>query len=97
MVLYGDLTKEEVLCALYNNAKAQGIGIFMFVPGELTTEQARKLLNQRSYFDYLAGRVLKVDLSGDEGFDESLYDRDNGEGTAQKAIDDYAAAQTIKP
>lgn len=27
-------------------------------------------------FDYLYGRVLKVDLSGDE-FEESLYDRDN--------------------
>ena len=48
MVLYGDLTKEEVLCALYNNAKAQGMGIFMFVPGDLTIEQARKLLNQRT-------------------------------------------------
>lgn len=31
-------------------------------------------------------RVLKVDLSGEE-FDERLYDRDCGEGAAQRAVD----------
>lgn len=31
-------------------------------------------------------RVLKVELSGDE-FDERLYDRDCGEGAAQRAVD----------
>ena len=30
--------------------------------------------------------IMKVNLSGDE-FDGWLYDRDNGEGAAQKAID----------
>lgn len=39
------------------------------------------------YFDYLNGRAMKVDLSGDEEFSETLYDRDNGEGAAQRAID----------
>jgi hypothetical protein len=38
------------------------------------------------YFDYLAGRVMKVNIEGDE-FNPSLYDRDNGEGAAAKAID----------
>lgn len=39
------------------------------------------------YFDYLYGRVMKVDLSSDESFEERLYDRDNGTGAAQRVID----------
>ena len=38
-----------------------------------------------TYFDYLYGRILKVDLSGDE-FDERLYERDNGRDSAARAI-----------
>lgn len=97
MVLYEDLSKEEVLCALYNAAQPLGLGIFQFVPGDMGLEEARKLLNQRTYFDYLRGRVMKVDLSGDEGFEERLYDRDNGQGAAQSALDDYRVTKTIKP
>lgn len=41
--------------------------------------------NPSLYFDYVNGRPLKVDLSGDE-FDPYLYDRDNGEGVADKAM-----------
>lgn len=33
------------------------------------------------YFDYLKGRVMKVDLSGDD-LNTTLYNRDNGEGAA---------------
>ena len=47
-----------------------------------------------TYFDYLYGRVLKVDLKGDDGFEEWLYDRDNGEGAAQQSLDDYRATKT---
>lgn len=38
------------------------------------------------YFDYVAGHVIKCDISGDE-FDERLYDRDCGEGRAAKVIE----------
>jgi len=37
-------------------------------------------------FDYLMGRVLKVDISGDT-FSAWGYDRDNGEGAAHTAIE----------
>lgn len=94
MVLYEDLTKEEVLCALYNNAKCQGLGFLHYQDGDLTIEDAEKLLKTTNYFDYLYGRVLKVDLSDDLGFEEWLYDRDNGEGSAQKSLDDYRANKT---
>jgi len=42
-------------------------------------------LKNNEYFDYLYGKIMKVNLSGDE-FSPTLYDRDNGEGSAFKAI-----------
>ncbi len=49
-------------------------------------EGARTLLKSHTYFDYLAGRVMKIDLSGDE-LDPRLYDRDLGQGAAERTID----------
>lgn len=49
--------------------------------------EAAKILETTNDFDYLEGRVLKVNLSNDDGFEEWLYDRDNGNGAAQRAID----------
>lgn len=49
-------------------------------------EEAEELLRMGTYFDYLKGRVMKVDLSNDDCFEEWLYDRDNGNGAAQRAI-----------
>ena len=95
MVLYGDLTKAEVLCALYNSAKQQGLGLFQRSES-MTIAQAEKLIGQTTNFDYLNGRVLKVDLSGDKGFDEWLYDRDNGKGSAQRALDGYHPTYDLK-
>jgi hypothetical protein len=78
------LDKAKVLAALHRASKQQGMG-FLDPRGALTEEEARELLAEDTYFDYLHGRVLKVDLSGD-GFDPWLYDRDNGEGAAERAI-----------
>jgi hypothetical protein len=36
-------------------------------------------------FDYLRGRVIKCEISGDE-LDVRLYDRDNGPRAAEAAI-----------
>lgn len=86
MVSIKGLSKPDVLAALYNRAHPQGMGFLHYTPEDMTTEQAEKLLQQTSYFDYVKGRVMKVDLSSDEQFDERLYDRDNGPGAAQSAI-----------
>ena len=51
----------------------------------MTVEHCEELLRETTYFDYLYGKVLKVDLSSDE-FDERLYDRDCGIGAARRAI-----------
>ena len=52
----------------------------------------KALLEKYTQNGYLHGRVLKVDLSRDE-FDERLYDRDCGEGAAQRAVDSVRAEQ----
>lgn len=77
--------KAKVLASLYNNAKAEGRGFLQFDTTPMTEAEAEELLKQQTYFDYLKGRVMKVDLSGDS-FDPWLYDRDNGEGTAESVL-----------
>ena len=79
------LNKAEVLVALYNHSRSQGLGVFMDGGQAMSPEAASQLLKGRSRFDYVGGRVLKVDLSGDD-FDPYLYDRDNGNGAAQRVI-----------
>ena len=81
------LSKAKVLAALYNSSKPLGMGFLQYIPDDMTESEAAKLLTEGTYFDYLKGRVMKVDLSSDEKFEEYLYDRDNGVGAAQRAID----------
>lgn len=78
--------KAAVLAALYNNSKSQGFGSLHATKGDMTVEQAAELLEKQTEFDYLQGRVMKVDLSGDT-LDPLRYDRDLGQGAAQAAVD----------
>lgn len=82
--------KAAVLAALYNASKPQGMGFLQYEPTPMTVEQAEQLLKQGTYFDYLQGRVMKIDLKGDE-LDTWGYDRDNGDGAAQRALDSLIA------
>lgn len=84
MVDIRGLDKAEVLIALWRASKCQGISFMGYAP--LSYGQAYAEILKRKYFDYLNGKVMKVDLSGCE-FNERLYDRDNGAGAAQRAID----------
>lgn len=77
--------KAEILAALYNNSKGQGMGYLQAKPRRMTTEEAAELLKTQTYFDYLHGKVMKVDLSGNE-LHPGLYDRDNGQGACFEAI-----------
>lgn len=81
MVDIKGLNKAEVLASLYNNAKPQ------FDQKPMSVDEAEEVLKETTDFDYLKGRVMKVNLSSDDGFEEWLYDRDNGYGAAQRAID----------
>jgi len=89
------LNKAAVLAVLYNNSRVQGLGILQARDGKMTVEDAQKLIDQcdargfgkrQIYFDYLHGKVMKVNLTTDE-LDPWLYDRDNGPGAAARAID----------
>lgn len=86
MISIKGLNKAEVLKELYNNSKVQGLGFLQATGKEMTTQEAQDLLKQTTYFNYLHGKVMKVDLSSDEEFEERLYDRDNGIGKAEGVI-----------
>lgn len=91
MVDIKGLDKKKVLQALYGAARPQGMGFARFAPGPLTETELEHYTNPLGRFDYLKGRVMKVDISNDS-FDEFLFDRDNGEGAAQRAISSIGAA-----
>ncbi|MCL4379632.1 hypothetical protein M1589_03755 [Candidatus Marsarchaeota archaeon] len=95
------LDKAAVLAALYNGARAQGLGFLHYNPKPMTVEEAKGILEAQTNFDYLNGRVLKVDLSDKGGtactsFNPWAYDRDNGEGAAAEAIQALRDGQTEK-
>jgi hypothetical protein len=86
MIDISKMDKAEVLAALYNASKQQGRGFFhAWGQKPLRREEAEELLTEDTYFDYLHGRVMKVELKGDS-FDPRLYDRDNGSGAAARAL-----------
>ena len=85
MIDISKMDKAEVLAALYNASKPQGMGFMHYTPKPMTRDEAAELLKRGNDFDYLQGRVMKVRIAGDQ-MDERLYDRDNGQGAAQRAL-----------
>lgn len=98
MNTYG-LSKEEILCALYDSAKPFGLGILHFEPEDMSIACAKSLFSSNVkkdisgksyyYFDYVKGRLIKTSIEEDGSFDAHLYERDYGEGSAEKAIQAY--------
>ena len=99
MINIKGLCKVRVFQALYNRAKPLGMGYLHYVPGDISFEEAKVLMGLgddmaqmfptiprgKNYFDYVKGRVMKVNLEGDE-LNEWGYDRDNGVGAAHNAL-----------
>jgi len=79
------LDKAEVLASLYNSSKPLGLGILHFKNEDMGVKEAKELLQENTYFDYLHGRVMKVDLKGTD-IRVGMYDRDNGEGAFASVI-----------
>lgn len=95
MVDIKGLDRANVAIVLYEHAKrntdlrtpAGLIGIFGEKPD---VEYLRAGIEDgHTYIDYLAGRCLKVDLSSEDFFDSKLYNMNNGEEAAEKAIESY--------
>jgi hypothetical protein len=84
------LNKAEVLAALYNASRPQGMGFLHYDPKPMTMEEAEELIEHcgpdRLSFDYLKGRVMKINLSEDE-VNTFYYNRDNGENAAENVIE----------
>lgn len=70
------------------------MGFMHYDPKPMERTEAAELLKRTTYFDYLKGRVMKSDLSGDD-FDPQLYDRDNGDGAAARVIEELR--KTLNP
>lgn len=90
MIDINGLDKAAVLAALYNNSHRLR-RIHEDPRNVMTVKLAEDLIEDlkvdgRLNFDYLRGRPIKVDITKDS-FDPYLYDRDNGEGAAAKAIE----------
>ncbi len=92
------LNEADVLAGLYNASKPLGMGFLHFQPEPMTREEAEGFLKEHRYFDYLKGRVMKVDFFDSKRPEsernmpgmlqgERLYDRDNGDGATQRVID----------
>lgn len=81
------LNKAALLAALFNNSRQQGMG-FMHIEGRgaMTEAEASEILKTESDFGYLRGRVMKIDIGGDDVY-PGLYDRDNGQGAVQRIVD----------
>lgn len=82
------INKAEILAALYNAAKPQGMGFLQYEPAPMTAEEAAQYVG--GDIDYLKGRVMKVNLTGDS-LDTRLYNRDNGEGAAERVFASLSA------
>lgn len=86
MIDISKMSKASVLASLYNASKPLGLGVLHYQSEIMSDEEAQEILDDgQTYFDYLNGRVMKVDLSEDQ-LDPRLYDRDNGQGAAERAI-----------
>lgn len=86
------LDKADVLRCLYDRARPLGLGFLNYTPEPMTHDEAAAIFKAYTehfptyiHFDYVKGRVMKVNLTGDE-FDPWGYDRDNGEGAAAAVI-----------
>lgn len=85
------MDKAEVLQKLWNRAiNNQNHGLAFLLQGvqsdmSLETAQSYVRSNPRLYFDYVDGRCMKVDLSGDM-LNPTSYDRDCGQGAAARAL-----------
>jgi len=86
------LDRADVLAALYNRAKPQGLGGLHYEAEDMTRSEAEIIIKESTesrfsslYFDYVKGRVMKVDLSTSV-LNPRLYDRDNGDGAALQVI-----------
>ena len=82
------LKKHMVLAALYNAARPKDdpASLSEYNSKPMSVEWSWQILEKRTKFDCIKGRVLNIDLSGDK-LDPCFYDLENGAGTAKRVIE----------
>lgn len=91
------LDKAELLAALYNNSKPLGMGFLQANANPMGKAEAQAILDRgETHFDYLNGRVMKIDLSSDT-LETWGYDRDVGQGAAAKAVEQVRSGGAPAP
>lgn len=76
----------KALAVLFNASKPLGLGILHYQASHVMSEnEAKSLLSEYNYFDYLEGRVMKLSFEK-ENVSLGLYDRDNGDNAAINAL-----------
>ena len=102
------LDKAAVLAALWNRANPPlrgSMAMLHYRPSPMSLDEASAIIEDRlsgEYatglirFDYLLGKSFKLDLTEDT-VDAWLYDRDHGDGAAQRAIDELRGGFISNP
>lgn len=89
------MDKAELLAGLYNASKPLGLGFLEATVTPMTRDDALAIIAEEGLsFDYLNGRVMKIDLAGDT-LEPWGYDRDNGQGSAAKIVDTIKTGGTV--
>ncbi len=89
MIDVRDIPKHELLAELYYTAQQKSKGDFK----PLTNDQlAEMTCEDTQYFGLLDGRVLEVEING-QTLDPRIYDQNNGEGAAERAVNIIRARQ----
>lgn len=100
------LDKAELLAALVNAARPFGMGVLADDGQPFTVAEAQRWIAEgrqhddgtiapltrrtRLFFDYVKGRHLKVDLTGDD-LNPTLYDERQGDGAAALVVGELRA------
>ena len=79
--------KAEVLCALFDAAHPtySKYSKNNCRHNTLTKSEAEHYLSTRTYFEYIKGHVMRIDLSGNK-VNTTLFNLSNGPGAAERAI-----------
>ncbi len=91
------LDRADLLAALFNASKPLGLGFLdSGSQNPMTKADAQIEISESTglYFDYVRGRVIKCDLSGDT-LRAGSYNRNNGPGAAEAVVDSVRQGITM--
>jgi len=79
------IDKKMLLQSLYEYAKPLGMGIYHYTPNDTLPNQEMESILARGHIDYLHGRAMKINISGNS-VNTFSYNRNHGENAAEKII-----------